>query len=251
MTETAAALVIAARSSGKSGIDLTGTHGHKSLIGVNGRTSLSHVIGNLRACAPVSRVVVVSEGEGVSDARGADEHIRASDGDAGAVLEGLRAVRDSERCVVMTGDMPLASPAALEDLISRAPDADVVYPVVEKSVITASFPDRTPYCVRTREGSFTGSSCLLIRPDAALRRERILVQLLQARSNPASLLGLVGAGFALRLMFSTLSVRDFEETLSDAVGLTCRVYASAYPEMFVSIDSSADLALIERELGKK
>lgn len=249
MTVSAAALVIAARSSANSGIDLSATYGHKSLIRLNGRTAISHVIDNVRSCPRVGRIVLVSEGEGIVERSGADEHIEAADGDTRAVLAGLRAVREFERCVIIAGDMALASPEALEDMIGRSPDADVVYPVVEKAVVGAAYPDLTPYYVRTQEGSFTGSGCLLVRPEEALRKESTLVSVLEARSNPASLLGLVGAGFALRMMFSTLSIRDFEETLSGALGLRCRVYASPHPELFVSIDSPENLALIERELG--
>lgn len=248
MTEPAAALVIAARSSDAQ-INLSDTSGHKSLICLNGRTALSHVLHSLGSCALIGKVVVVSEGEAVRDAPGAHEHLRASGGQSEAVLLGLRAVQDSKRCVVMTGDMPLASAEALEDMLTQAPDADVVYPVVEKTVIGAAFPDLTPYYVRTQEGSFTGSTCLLVRPEDALREQSTLIRLLEARSNPASLLGLVGAGFAFRMMLSTLSIRDFEDTLSSALRLSCRVYESRHPELFVSIDSPEHLALIERELG--
>ncbi len=251
MTETAAVLVVAARSSGNSELDLSRTHGHKSMLRLNGRESVSYVIDNARSCPAVSRVVLVSEGDFDADTAGADEHIRTDGADAQAVLAGLNAVAGFAKCIMLTGDLPLASPVALEDLIAGAPEADLVYPVVEKPVMAAAFPERTPYYVRAREGEFTGTSALLLRPEAALRERSRVTQLMEARSNPASLLGLFGAGFAMRMVFSTLSIADFEQALTGAVGLECRVYAGSHPEMFVSIDSPADLHLIERELGSR
>lgn len=247
--KSAQAVVIAAPSTGGSGIDLSQFSGHKSLVPVNGRAAVSHVIESLKSCKAIDRVVLATDDEWPVGSFGEDEQFRAP-GAFQAALAGLQAAASAGWCVFATGDLALASASAWEDLILHAPDADVVYPVVEQSVMDAAYPGLETYYLSAAEGSFTGSSCLLVRPKTALENREALLRLLEARSNPRALLGLLGAGFALRMMFSTLSVRDLEQTVSNALGLSCRVYESPRPELFVSIDSPELLALIERELAR-
>lgn len=234
--------------------DLTGdlasyaARGRKALIPINGRPAVSYLIDNLKRCEGVGRVIVVTDQPGIDCASQADVCIEAGADASKCVLAGLNAVADSDRCLMMNGDMPLASPEALSDLLACAPQSDVVYPIVEKSDVCGIFPGRSPFYVNTREGQFTGSSCLLFNPQSVLSRQPMLIRLLNARSNPKELLGLVGPGFAMKLMLTKLALREFETHLSRALELNCRVFVTHFPELLVSIDNPSDIRLMEQQL---
>lgn len=230
--------------------DLAGhaAHGRKALIPLNGRPAISYLLDNLKSCEAISRVILVSDQPETECASGADICIDANSDMSACVLAGVKAAANSERCLIMNGDMPLATPEALGDLLRSAPNSDVVYPIVEKRDVCDVFPGRSPYYVNTREGQFTGSSCLLFRPGAVLARQQMLIRLLNARNNPTELLGLVGPGFAMKLMLTKLALGEFETHLSKALDLSCRVFVTHFPELLVSIDNHADIGMMEREL---
>lgn len=220
----------------------------KSMISLNGQPALSYLIKSLKRCEMVSRIIIVSDQPSVDGSMGADVIIEAKDGLAESVLAGI-AASDAERCIIINGDMPLVSPESLTDLLANAPACDLVYPIVEKADMSAAFPDRPAFYVDTKEGSFTGSSCLLFDPQVALSKGALLTKLLAAKSDPKQLLGLLGPGLAIKFMFSKLALGEFEQHLSRALDMSCRVYITHFPEMLVSIDTPEDIKLMERKLG--
>ena len=222
--------------------------GRKSLIDINGRPAVSYLVESLKNCDGVSKVIVVSDQPGFDAAPGADVCIEAVGDLSDCVLTGLEAV-EAERCLIMGGGMPLASREAITDLLDCSPESDLVYPIVSKSDVLEAFPGRTAFYVETKEGYFTGSSCLLFDPKVAASREALVTRLLAAKSNPKELLGLVGPALAMKFMLSKLALREFEEHLSKALDMSCRVFVTHFPEMLVSIDTAGDVGLMERELG--
>lgn len=222
--------------------------GRKPLIPINGRPALSYLIQSLKLCGLVSKVIVVTDQPNFDVAPGADVCIEAGGGMSDCVLAGIRAA-SSQRCLIMNGDMPLASPSALTDLLESAPDCDVVYPIAGRNDMTVMFPERRAFYVETKEGGFTGSSCLLFDSEVALSRQAMLTRLLAARSDPKELLGLLGPTLAMRLMLTKLSLDEFEGHLSRALDVTCRVFVTGYPEMLVSIDTIRDVSLMESALA--
>lgn len=243
------AIVIAAGTTEDARFTCLAPGGRKSLISVGGRPAVSHLVDSLKESERVSRVILVADGAGRDVAPNADVFVEALGSEAESVMAGVRAANGASRCLVMSGDMPLASAAAVDDFLTSAPDCDVVCPVVGKTDVEDVFPGRTVSYFRAKEGCFAASSCLLFRPETALSREEMLVSLLGARRDPKALLGIIGPWVGLKMMLSTLALKDFERYLSEALGLTCRVFITHFPELVFSIDSPDDIGLVERELA--
>lgn len=222
--------------------------GRKFLLPIGGLPAVAHLVNNLRQCESVSRVILVTDMSDIDGLPDVDVMIEAPSDLTQCVLTGIRAA-DSDRCLIMNGDMPMASADAISDMLKCSPNADVIYPIVEETDVKDVFPERSPFYVTTKEGRFTGSSCLLFRPDVALAKEKLIIKLLDARSDPKQLLGLVGPFVAMKFMMSTLALSEFEHHLSKALNLDCRVFITHFPELLMSIDSRRDIALIEKELG--
>lgn len=241
------AIIVAAKTENPSFSDCA-RGGCKSLININGRPAVSYLIDNLKQCELVSRIVLLSDTATFDAAPEVDKYVEVNGSELDSILAGVRAVEDSDKCLIMNADMPLVSSEALTNLLTYAPDSDIVYPIVEQSDIKGAFPGRSAYYVQAKEGKFTGSSCLLFRPSVALSKEDLLANLLNARKNPAMLMKIIGPGIALKLMLSTLGIKDIELHLSRALNLDCRVFVSHYPELFVSIDCVEDIRFMEQKL---
>lgn len=241
------AIVVSLAGKVQSDLAVMAPHGRKSLIELNGRTAISYLVENLKLCSGISQVIVVSDQPGFDAAPGADVFIEAGGDMSDCVMQGIGAV-NSERCLIMAGDMPLASSESITDLLKCSPESDVVYPIVGKADVVDVFPGRSAFYVETKEGHFTGSSCLLFDPKVAMSRQEMLTRLLGAKNSPKEMLGLLGPALAMRLMLSKLALREFEEHLSRVLDMSCRVFITHFPEMLVSIDTAGDVGLMEREL---
>lgn len=244
-----AAIIMAVGKSTDTELAKVSNNSHKGMVAFNGRPAISYLVDNIRQCDLITEVVLVSDRQTADTIGGVDHFIEACGDECGCVMAGIKAIQDAPRSLILNADMPLVSSEALSDFLTYAPDCDIVYPVVEKADVKEYFPERQAYYVQTKEGKYTGSSCLLFKPEIALKHECLLTRLLNARKAPKSLIGLLGAGFALKFMLSTLALKDFETQLTSSLGLNCRVFVSHYPELLISIDSPEDIRIIARELA--
>lgn len=214
-----------------------------SLTALNGRPSAAHLIDTLQSCGAISRVILVCDSDSYTRLGCQCTHVVAGGAEADDLMAGIHEARQADRCLVMAGDMPLATVEAVDDLLANAPDADIIYPVTSRADVESVFPGRlTPY-LSTRDGQYTGSSCLLFRPEVALAREDLISGLMQARQDPSSLVRLVGPWVGLKFAMSKPSLVEIAEMLSDALRLDCRVFLTHYPELLFSIETPFDIEL--------
>lgn len=242
------AIILALSSKRAADFAQLAPNGRKPFVKLNGKPAISYLIYSLRQCSMLNKVILVTDCPDCDCVPEADASVLV-DGDMNqAVLAGIGSVT-AGRCLLMSGDMPLASSGSVADLLENAPDGDIVYPIVEKTDMARLMPGKVTFYLDTKEGSFTGSSCLLFDSQIAISRQSVITRLLCARSDPRQLLGLLGPGLALKLMLGRTSIDDLQTQLSNALDMNCRVYITKYAELLISIDSTADVPLIEKHLS--
>jgi molybdopterin-guanine dinucleotide biosynthesis protein A len=223
----------------------------KAQIPILGRPVVEHVVRALRETSATGRIVVVGHPSLASDQMLAlDAQLVPEAGDIAANLRaGLDALPGAERVLALSGDLPLVTPAALSDLFSRAPDADVVFPVVERDAVLRAFPGREWMFARSPDGAFTGSSAFLFHPGPVLGQWRWVEDLLGARrKSPFQLALMIGLPMALRYLWGRLRIADVEQKLSELLHVTGRAYRSPFPELAMDVDKLADIVLAEETL---
>ncbi len=170
----------------------------------------------------------------------------------GNLKAGLDALPNAGPVLITSADLPLATPAALEDLLVRIADADIVFPFVTRSVIEARFPDRKWIYARTPDGDLTGASAGVAQREALLASWPWVERILNARrASPLRLAAMLGIPFALRLLLGRLGVRDAEKRMSELLHLRARGHASPYAELALDVDKATDLPLIEEEIRRR
>lgn len=210
----------------------------------------------LRSCRDVRRVVVVGHPSlATRELEVLEAPVLPDRGDIalnlGAGLEAL-AGSDSGRLLGVSGDLPLVTAAALDDLFTRASAADVVFPYVERADILRAYPDREWIFARTPEGAFTGCSAFLFRPRVLLDNWKWVEALLEARrKKPLALAAMFGLPFAVKLVFRRLRVSEVEQKLSSLLHLQGRGYRTPFPELAMDVDKYTDIALVETILRER
>jgi molybdopterin-guanine dinucleotide biosynthesis protein A len=150
-------------------------------------------------------------------------------------------------------DIPLLTAETLSRFVQKAQEtrADLVYPVVEKSLCLARYPEARRTFVRLREGSFTGGNALYLRPGTLNRVIHLAERLHALRKSPLRLALFLGPGILLRYLTGTLTLSAVERRAKRITGLSCASLPFPHPEIAMDLDKPQDLAVIETALTRR
>lgn len=223
----------------------------KSLIPIHRKPMVRWVLDALKGTPCIRSVVLVGPEQlaqpGVAEI--ADHVLLEEDDEVENLMKGMDALPGSERILMVTSDMPLLTPEAIDDLVANAPEADIVYATVNKDHVLAEFPERKWVFVRAKEGEFTGSSAVLFRPEVFRHHRETLRKVFDSRRSVGDLVKLWGIGFALKFALGQLSLKDAERRISEVLNVDGRAYISRYPELAFDVDKASDIALARDRLA--
>lgn len=222
----------------------------RALIELGGRTLLDHVLDSLRQTAPVSGIICVTTPLALaslpSDVRGLPSGERLTEN----LFQGARAAQ-SERILVVTGDVPLATSQTWLRFLEGAGSLEAAYPIVSKTDCDAQFPGGKRTYAPLKDGQFTGGNAFLL-PRAHLESlESLISQAFAARKNPLALARMLGAGFIARALSKRLTINDVEAKVSKMIG--CRAGAVRMSDAAIAfdIDKPIDLEMAAKTLRKR
>jgi len=224
---------------------------NKAFVDICGTTLVGRVVGALRGCTAIGRIVVVTPQSewGNPQLRDADDfrpdgvHISES------LRNGIADFPAADPLLIVTSDMPVLTPAIAGDFVARveATDADVIYGCVEKGAHLARFPTVPHTWARMRDGTYCGGGMFALKPRAMPRLERFIEELGAARKSPLRLASLFGWDMLARFALGRLSVAQAQARATKILGAPVSALISPYPETAVNVDRVSDVALA-REL---
>lgn len=226
----------------------------KAQLPILGRPMVEWVVRGLRSCPQIRCIATVGDPRlGTPALRKYGATVTPEAGEIGRNLRAaLDALPGAERVQGLSGDLPLVSREALEDLFTNAPQADLVYPYVGRADILRDFPERDWLFAHTPEGVFTGSSAALFRPEAVLANWQWVEEILNARRrSPVGLALMVGPTVALRYLLRSLRVVDVEKKLSSLLHFVGCGFQTHFTDLTMDVDKWSDVALVERVLKQR
>jgi GTP:adenosylcobinamide-phosphate guanylyltransferase len=225
---------------------------YRPLLDIGGQPIVVRLLEALRSSARVGRVALVAP---VPVLEAASQHpiecrVPAGDSFIGNLQAGIEALA-SPHVLVVTGDLPLLTAAAIDDFAdqSLAAGAEVAYPIIPRAVCEARFPGGKRTYVRLRDGTFTGGNAVLLSRAFADRSRPLIAGLYAARKNPLKLASILGVGFIIGFVSGRLSLRDIERRASSIVGGRAVAVICSHPELGFDVDKLADLEVARRAAG--
>ncbi|RKO67909.1 nucleotidyltransferase family protein [Desulfofundulus salinus] len=226
---------------------------YEALIPIGSKAMVQYVVEALAQTRGVNRIVVVGpRQELVNHLK--DDRVRVVPAGSGLlenVQRGLEELPGTRRVLLVSSDIPLITPRAIEDFLELCQDqeADLYYPIVPKEAVESRFaiPVRRTY-VNLKEGVFTGGNLFLLNPEVVSRCLPLGQQLVAARKSPLRLCRLVGLGFLIRFLLNRVTLEEAQARVSSLLGIRGVVVISRYPEVGVDVDKPVDLALVTRTL---
>ncbi len=219
---------------------------YRPLLEVGGRPIVQRILAALRGASSVARVALVAP-DPVQAAAGdeaVDLRVPAGDSFIENIRHGVQAVSPgTDRVLILTGDLPLITPAAINDFVeqSLAARADVTYPIIPKESCEREFPGAPRTYVKLKDGTFTGGNAVVLTRHFVESRWHLIDRLYSARKNPIRLAALFGLGFLLGLVTGRLSLAGLEARGGRIVGGRVSAIISAYPELGFDVDKLDDL----------
>ncbi|HHW44175.1 NTP transferase domain-containing protein [Desulfofundulus thermobenzoicus] len=226
---------------------------YEALIPIGDKSMVRYVVDALTQSRSIARIAVVGPREELSvDLQGTGALVVPA---GGSLLEnvqgGMEALSGARRVLLVSSDIPLITPGAIEDFLEQCRDqrADLYYPIVPREAVESRFKSGVQRTyVSLKEGVFTGGNIFLLNPEVVSRCLPLGQQLVDARKSPLRLCRLVGLGFLLRFLLHRVTLKEAEARVSRLLGVQGCVVISRYPEVGVDVDKPVDLALVTRAL---
>lgn len=244
-TELAAVVLAGGTSDGlanRTGVDT------KANVRFGDRPLVAWVLAALAESDTVDAVVLVAPDSDARplppDALQGAVRVPAGDRMVDSLALGLGAASTFEpkRIVLVSADLPWLTPAGVDAFLARAPEADLVYPVVSRDVMEASFSGQKRTYAHLREGAFTGGNLMLLRPGIVPNLLPLADRVYRARKNPLALASLIGWDLIIPLIARTLSIEAAEQRISALLGGSVRAHVSTDAALAADIDRPEHLS---------
>lgn len=212
---------------------------NKGFLPMAGRPLVAHVAAALRGVGSVGRIAAVGPQDALRAALPPDVLVVP---DAGSIMDNViqaaAALRTPARLLVVGSDIPLLTPRAVEDFLSRCENntADFHYAVVSQDEMERAYPGARKTFVRLADGTFTGGSVMQFNPAVIDRVRAFVEKVLAARKRPWLLAQLFGWGIVMKLAGGRLSIAEMQEKVTEILGITARAIISPHPELALDVD---------------
>ena len=224
---------------------------NKAMITLADRPMSEYIVSALKRSEQIERVALV--GPSGMDAVGADIMLPDKPTLLENVNQGLTAFPNDEYLLMVTADIPLLTPRAIDDFISRAESlaADIVYPIVNQEQCENRFPGQKRTYVRLKEGTFTGGNIMLLR-GRFIRQQQFLIERVYAmRKKPLKLAGMLGFSLILRLCLGLVSLSEVEQAAGRLIRGRAKAVITTFPEVAFDVDKPADLEAVRVEFFRQ
>lgn len=224
----------------------------KGLLPVAGRPLVQWVVDAFRSAETIDGVaVVMPTAEGLGSWVDTVDKLVVSNGlFMDNVVAGAASFRVDRPVLVATGDIPLVTPEAIDDLVRRSLDsgADFTYPLVRRSDMEAQYPGSERTYFRLKSGQYTGGNAMLANPLLIPAARDLGQRLFDQRKNPVGMLRLAGLGFVARFLLGRLEPEDLGDKIRQLLGGSGAAVPTLHASLAVDVDKPSDLALAERVL---
>lgn len=241
------AIILAGGENSKQ-LNLISPQCYEALIEIAGKPMVGFVAQALAASDQVDRIFIVGPAGELAQCEFPPNTCILAGGET--IIEtirlGMRALGHTRRVLVVTADIPLLTPEAVNHFLLQCTsvDADLYYPIVPKEVNERCYPGNKRTYVRLKEGTFTGGNIFLVNPVIIEHCMEVAEQIIANRKNPLKLCQMLGWSFVIRFLLGVLHLKDVECRVSQLLGVTGAVVESPYAELGIDVDKPSDLELV-------
>ncbi|MDD3072815.1 MAG: NTP transferase domain-containing protein [Eubacteriales bacterium] len=219
---------------------------NKAFLSINGCRMVDYVLDCYRGVKELAGVSVIGPEAEFKDLN--DVTVIPQRDSLIANVKAAAAVFTDGWLLLSSCDIPLVTPAAITDLLSRCQGADMYYPMVSKADCQRAFPDMERTWVKLADGEFTGGNIILIKSCKVALAADPAEAFFVARKSPVQLASLIGIPILAKLLINRLTVSELEKKMEKILGITCKAVQTPYPAIGTDVDKESDYNIISAQL---
>jgi GTP:adenosylcobinamide-phosphate guanylyltransferase len=227
--------------------------GYKALIPLAGKPIIQWIVDAFSVCEGIGDLVIVGLPADTPIRSSHKIHFLPDQGDlvlnTRSGLEGLRQIAPGEEYGLMcAGDVPSINPEMVAWFLKNVPalQADLVYTIVERKVMEATFPESKRTYLRLKDKEVCGGDMFAIRTDRRIQDLPIWEKLVAARKNPLKQAAMFGFDTLFLILTRQITVQQLEVKLSGKLGLNARTLPTPFAEMGMDVDKLFQFQIVEK-----
>ncbi|MFZ5945282.1 MAG: NTP transferase domain-containing protein [Bacillota bacterium] len=230
---------------------------NEALIKIGSKCMVEYVVDALKNARLVKGIILVGPKDGLRSIYENDQEVTIVEGGATIIQSLLNSFNvldetTEDKVLIVTSDIPLITGNIIDKFLEKGSKegADLIYPIVRKSLNEAKYPKVRRTYVRFKEGIFTGGNIFLVNPKIVRPRINSAEELVELRKSPFKLLNYIGYTYILKYLLRNLTIKEAEERVSQLLKINGKVIEVLDPEIGVDVDKPNDLELVESIINK-
>ncbi len=227
----------------------------KALLPILGKPMVCYVEEALRASGRVGRIVAMgldAEDDVVfsGPVERMPSHGDIFDNIAAGIAHWTATGAASPYVLVASSDIPLITGAVVSRFIDAclAQGGDLLYSVVEKTVMESRFPGSGRSYAHLRDGYYAGGDLFMVSSSLSPERQQMLRDLIAQRKNAMKMARVLGPGLLIGVALRRFALPEVVRRVSKVLGIEGRGIVSPDPELAMDVDKSAQLEMVTRYL---
>ena len=226
---------------------------NKAFIKLGQRYMIQYIIGSLRHAKCVDKIVVVGPESRLKDAVGdfVDAVLQSEGSIMSNMKKGIEFLSEEKRVIICTSDIPLVSSDAIDDFIAQCceKNIDVGYPIIEKSLNDAKYPEVKRTYIKMKEGIYTGGNIVYINPLVIENCYSALEYFVENRKNALKMAKILGITILIRLALGILKIKTAEKRVNKLFEINAKAIFTTYPEIGNDVDKIDDVNFVNKYLN--
>lgn len=227
--------------------------GYKELIMLAGKPMIQWVLDAISESRLIDRVVLT--GLPITSDLHCDHPLKIVDSHGGLlenIREGARVLSDEDPnrpVMVLSGDLPLLTPAAVDWMVSTSQDRDIdlFFPLIERKLLEQRCPRIHKAFVHTRDYELGACDGLVARVSLVASDLPLVKRIVEARQDPMRQAAIVGYDTMLLLMIHRLSLSEVEAQMDRRLGIRSRLILCPFPEFAMDVDKPGEYEWMQNE----
>jgi len=150
--------------------------------------------------------------------------------------------------LLTTADHALLTPRIVDYFCeeARATGCDVVAGVARYETVASAYPQTRRTATRLQDGTYCGCNLFAFLTPTARQAADFWRQVESQRKNPLRVIRILGPTAVFRYLIGRLSLKEAMARISHRLGFKAGAVIMPFAEAAVDVDSTSDLALVER-----
>lgn len=227
----------------------------KSLLRLNGRPLVHHVITALQAAKEIDDILVIGLTQEQLALESPNVYTLPDQGSLlGNGLNGMRWLmrhRGEPRHIVLcSADIPKITAEMIDKTVAMCRPLDHVlyYQFVTRPVMETRFPNSARTFVKLKGVEVAGADLMVVHTSLAEGRDALWEALVNGRKHAWKLARTVGLTFLLKFLFRRVGLADIEATAARILDAPAKIILTPFAEMGMDIDKPTHIRLLEDSL---